>query len=143
MSDLIVASGDIVMFEPNFGNRSLIGSLQAVLVGTGRFMINGKPGCVITDLMKVVVPCSYISGAFVTPGAGMIQLVLAAPDQTAKKVLSGGPALIKGGQCQAVFIPTAPAMNPSTTPPTPDPTVGVPTQGKGRFIVTQVKVRAN
>ncbi len=145
MGDLIVATGDIVIFQPTFGSRTLMAPAQAVLSGTGRFMINGKPGCLILDLMKVIVPgVPYTSGAFVTPGVGMIQLLVAGPDQTAKKVLSGAPVLIKGSDCQAVFIPTAPAMNPTPpSGPVPDPTVGVPTPGKGKFIVTQVKVRAS
>ena len=133
------------MFEPNFGNRTLMAPAQAVLSGTGRFMINGKPGCVMTDLLKVIVPgVPYISGAFVTPGVGMIQLVIAGADQVAKKVVSSGaPVLIKGGECQAVFIPTAPAINPAGPSPVPDPTVGTPTPGKGRFIVMQFKVKAS
>lgn len=144
MPDLIVATGDIVMFQPSFGPRTLMAPAQAVLSGTGRFMVNGKPGCVILDLLKVVVPgVPYMSGAFTVPGAGVIQLLVAAPDQSSKRVLSGTPVLIKGSDCQAMFTPTVPAMNPMTVPsPTPDPTVGVPTPGKGRFIVTQFKVRA-
>jgi hypothetical protein len=143
MGELMVATGDVVMFEPNFGNRTLMAPAQAVLAGTGRFMVKGKPGCVISDLAKVVVPgVPYVSGNFTVPGVGLIQLVMAAPDQIGKQVFSGAPVLIKGGQCQAMFIPTAPATMP---PPanTPDPTVGVPTPGKGRFVVTQVNVKAS
>lgn len=142
MGDLVVATGDMVIFEPSFGNRTLIAPAQTVLAGTGRAMINGKPVCVISDLAKVVVPgVPYTAGNFSVPGVGMVQLVMAAPDQTAKKTLSGPPVLIKGGECQAMFIPTAPATDPSSG--VPDPTVGVPTPGKGRFVVTQVKVNAS
>ncbi|MFP3507265.1 hypothetical protein [Burkholderia sp. SIMBA_062] len=144
MSDLIVATGDIVMFQPSFGPRTLIAPAQAVLTGTGRVMVDGKPACVILDLLKVVVPgVPYMSGTFTVPGVGVIQLLIAGADQSAKKVLRGAPVLIKGSECQAMFIPTVPAMNPTTVPPTPDPTIGVPTPGRGRFIVTQVKVRAS
>ncbi|QRR07652.1 hypothetical protein FPJ27_37240 (plasmid) [Burkholderia sp. MS455] len=141
MGDLVVATGDLVIFEPTFGNRTLLAPAQAVLAGTGRFMVMGKPGCVISDLTKVVVPgVPYTAGNFTVPGVGMVQLVMAGPDQVAKKVLSGPPVLIKGGECQAMFIPTGPATDPSSG--MPDPTVGVPTPGKGRFVVTQVKVKA-
>lgn len=142
MGDFVVATGDMVLFEPTFGNRMLLAPAQAVLAGTGRFMVNGKPGCVVSDLAKVVVPgVPYTAGNFTVPGVGMVQLVMAGPDQTAHITLSGLPVLLKGSQCQAMFIPTAPAMDPSTG--VPDPTLGVPTPGKGRFIVTQVKVKAN
>ncbi|KWI28418.1 hypothetical protein [Burkholderia stagnalis] len=142
MPDLMVATGDLVMFEPTFGERTLLAPAQAVLSGTGRYMVRGKPGCLITDLAKVVVPgIPYIAGAHTVPGVGMIQLVIAGADQTAMKVMSGAPVLIKGSTCQAVFIPTAPAMT-TGGPPAPDPLVGVPTPGKGRFIVTQVTVKA-
>ncbi|RQV03594.1 hypothetical protein DF039_34675 [Burkholderia cenocepacia] len=142
MGDLIVATGDVVQFEPTFGNRTLVAPAQAILSGTGRFTINGRPGCVIADLMEVEIPgVPYISAAFSTPGMGVIQLVTAATDQIAKKVLSGAPVLIKGGPCHAVFIPTAPAINPAGA--IPDPSVGVPTQGRGRIIVTQFSVRGN
>ncbi|WP_160126111.1 hypothetical protein [Serratia sp. Z4] len=142
MGALVVATGDVVIFQPSFGNRTLLAPAQAVLAGTGRFMVNGKPGCVIGDLAKVVVPgIPYMAGNFSVPGVGMIQLVVAGPDQVAHKVLSGTPVLIKGCECQAVFIPTAPATDPSSG--VPDPTVGVPTPGRGQFMVTQLKVIAN
>ncbi|ALL39863.1 hypothetical protein B9T65_00135 [Serratia marcescens] len=142
MGALVVATGDVVIFQPSFGNRTLLAPAQAVLAGTGRFMVNGKPGCVIGDLAKVVVPdIPYMAGNFSVPGVGMIQLVVAGPDQVAHKVLSGTPVLIKGSECQAVFIPTAPATDPSSG--VPDPTVGVPTPGRGQFMVTQLKVIAN
>ncbi|HGE8529005.1 MULTISPECIES: hypothetical protein [Serratia] len=142
MGAFVVATGDVVIFQPSFGNRTLLAPAQAVLAGTGRFMVNGKPGCVIGDLAKVVVPgIPYMSGNFSVPGVGMIQLVVAGPDQVAHKVLSGTPVLIKGSECQAVFIPTAPATDPSSG--VPDPTVGVPTPGRGQFMVTQLKVIAN
>ncbi|MGJ3438311.1 hypothetical protein BSQ98_25615 [Serratia liquefaciens] len=142
MGALVVATGDVVIFQPSFGNRTLLAPAQAVLAGTGQFMVNGKPGCVIGDLAKVVVPgIPYMAGNFSVPGVGMIQLVVAGPDQVAHKVLSGTPVLIKGSECQAVFIPTAPATDPSSG--VPDPTVGVPTPGRGQFMVTQLKVIAN
>ncbi|MGP3159456.1 hypothetical protein ACTVR5_12475 [Serratia marcescens] len=142
MGDFVVATGDLVIFEPTFGNRTLLAPAQAVLAGTGHFMVNGKPGCVISDLAKVIVPgVPYMAGNFSVPGVGMIQLVMAGPDQSAHKVLSGPPVLIKGSECQAMFIPTAPATDPTSG--VPDPTVGVPTPGKGRFMVTQVKVTAS
>lgn len=142
MGDFVVATGDQVIFEPTFGNRTLLAPAQAVLAGTGRFMVTGKPGCVMSDLTKVVVPgVPYTAGNFTVPGVGMVQLVMAGADQMARKVLSGAPVLLKGGECQAMFIPTAPATDPSSG--VPDPTVGVPTPGKGRFLVTQVKVKAS
>ncbi|RQQ47908.1 hypothetical protein [Burkholderia stagnalis] len=143
MGDLAVATGDIVMFEPTFGNRTLIAPAQAQLRVTPVCVrVGGKPAYRISDLAPIMVPgVSYVSGAFSIPGMGMIQLVMAAPDQTAKKVFIGGvPMLIKGNTCLAMFIPTAPATNPLWG--IPDPTVGVPTPGKGRFIVTQFKVQA-
>jgi hypothetical protein len=37
MGDFVVATGDLVIFEPTFGNRTLLAPAQAVLAGTGRF----------------------------------------------------------------------------------------------------------
>lgn len=142
MGDFIVATGDTVIFEPTFGNRTLLFTPPAVLTGTGRFMVNGKPGCLISDLTKVVVPgVSYSAGNFTLPGIGTIHMVMAGADQIAHKVLSGMSVLIKGSECQATFTPSMGAIDPSTG--MPDPTVGVPTPGKGRFMVMQVKVTAN
>ncbi|MBU3895417.1 hypothetical protein KH388_22250 [Serratia rubidaea] len=142
MGDLIVVTGDLVIFEPTFANRTLLAPAQAMLAGSGRFMVNGKPGCLVSDLAKVVVPgVPYSAGNFTVPGVGTVQLVVAGADQRAHKVFSGLPLLLKGGECQAMFIPTAPATDPASG--SPDPTVGTPTPGKGRFIVTQMAVRAN
>ncbi|WMU75407.1 hypothetical protein OQ483_23730 (plasmid) [Enterobacter bugandensis] len=144
MGDVVVVTGDMVMFEMNSANRTLLAPAQTVLAGTGRAMINGRPVCLASDLARVIIPgVPYTAGNFTVPGAGMVQLVMALPDQTAHKVLSGSPLLIKGDQCQGMFIPTVPAMDTSGGPPVPDPTVGVPTPVKGRFIVTQVRVKAN
>lgn len=141
MGDVVVVTGDTVVFEQSFGNRTLLAPAQAVLAGTGLFRVNGMPACLMSDLAKIVVPgIPYASGNFTVPGVGMIQLVMAGPDQVARKVLSGGPVLIKGKQCQAMFIPTAPAFDSMGVP---DPTVGVPTPGKGQFQVAQNKVKAN
>lgn len=144
MGDVVVATGDTVMFEMNSANRTLLTPAQTVLAGTGRAMINGRPVCLISDLAKVIIAgVPYTAGNFTVPGVGMVQLVMAMPDQTAHNVLSGPPLLVKGGQCQGMFIPTAPAMDTSGAAPVPDPTVGVPTPVKGRFIVIQVRVKAN
>ncbi|MDQ1811320.1 hypothetical protein Q5N27_24120 [Serratia ureilytica] len=132
----------MVLFDTTFGNRTLLAPAQMPLVGSGRFSVQGRPGCVISDLAKVVVAgVPYTAGNFTLPGVGMVQLAMAGGDQIAKKVLSGPLVLIKGGQCEAVFIPTAPATDPTSG--TPDPTVGVPTPGKGRILVTQATVKAS
>jgi len=142
MGDLIVVTGDRVTFEPTFGNRTLLFIPPVVLTGTGRFMMNGKPGCLISDLTKVVVPgVIYNAGNFTAPGIGIIQVVMAGADQIAHKVLSGMSVLIKGSECQATFTPSLGAIDPSTG--MQDPTVGVPTPGKGQLMVMQVKVTAN
>lgn len=97
--------------------------------------------CLLNDLARIVVPgIPYSSGNFTVPGVGMIQLVMAGPDQVARKVLSGGQVLIKGKQCQAAFMPTVPAFDSAGVP---DPTAASPTFGKGEFMVAQNKVKAN
>lgn len=141
MGDVIVAAGDLVMFEPTFGNRLLVAPPPGVLKGTAGFTVSGKPACLVSDLLAVIVPgVSYTAGNFTVPGMGIIRVVAAGADQKAIKVSSGGTEeLIKGSECSATFTPVAPATDPSSGAPD----VMTATQGKGRFMVMNVKVKAN
>lgn len=138
MSDCILIHGDHVMFQPNFGPAIVVvrpGTLQ----GSGGGTFSGKQVCIDGDEKRVAVPgCPYVSGSFVTPGAGTLKIQSLAPNQKASKTKSGRkPVLLKGGTFVATFQVQSPAVDPATGVPDPAPQY----PGSGTFLTTNVKFR--
>jgi len=138
MSDLAVLDGDLLQFDPMFGNRTVTVTGPAMIRGSGKATINQRKMCVRGDETKVQVNAQYTIPGY-SPGAGILTIMMLAANQQAPRCLSGAPLLIKGQQFIARFTPTQPAMTTST-PSTPD--APAPSLGKGRFITNQAFVRA-
>jgi hypothetical protein len=139
MADFILINGDVVNFQPNFGPAVVVvqpGTMQA----SGGATLTGQKLCIDGDEKNVSVPgCSYIAGAFATPGMGTLKIQALAPNQKATKTKSNDkPVLLKGGTFIAVFEVQSPAKMP---PPagTPDPLPQYP--GSGSFVTTNTKFR--
>lgn len=137
MADSMVTAGVQILFEQTSGSRTLLIPPMAVVNSVSTVLVVGQPASVAPDLSKVVIGgIPYEAGNFSIPGVGMVQGVVAASDQVAKKTLiSGQPALLKGGQCQGFFIVTAPATDPSSG--VADAGAAAPTPIKGRIMVVQ------
>jgi hypothetical protein len=140
MSDLILITGDEVIFNPNFG-QAIVTVRSAKLIGTGKAKINGKLVCIDGDERKVTVSaCPYVTQKCSIPGMGMLFIQSLDSSQKAQKIKSKGkPVLLKGGEFKAKFTVTSPAQQPSTPNPIPDTTLQY--SGTGIFISTNATVK--
>jgi hypothetical protein len=140
MTDFILITGDIAIFNPTFGQAIVI-VRPGDLIGTGKAKINGKLICVDGDEKKVIVPgCTYMTPQYSIPGVGTLSIQSLAGNQKAKKTKSKGkPVLLKGASFTAKFQVTVPAQQPSAPAPIPDATPQY--SGTGTFITTNTKVK--
>lgn len=140
MTDFILVDGDIVNFNPTFGNATVTVK-PGNLSGSSKAKVDSKPVCVEGDESNVSVPgCAYIAGNFSTPGTGTLKISALGGDQKAVKTKIGGKSvLLKGTQFTAQFEVQTPAQQPPPGPgsPTPDPVKQY--VGTGTFQTTNTK----
>jgi hypothetical protein len=139
MLDFILVTGDRVIFKPTFG-KATVGVRPGRLTGTGRAKVKGKTICIDGDEKKVTVPgCTYTSPPNVTPGVGTLSIQSLAANQKAKRVKSGGKAvLLKGSTFTAKFQVLAPATLP---PPVPTPDTILQYPGMGTFTTSNMRAK--
>ncbi|CDG89738.1 hypothetical protein [Xenorhabdus bovienii] len=135
MSEAIVVDGDVLQFDPSFGDRQVIISIPGKISGTGHAQVNGKKVCILGDEKQVKVSATYITATHTTPGKGTITISALDASQQALQCTSGAALIIKGQKFTALFTPELPAMNNTVTPPQPD--VTTPSSGKGSFMTQQ------
>ncbi|MDC9604124.1 hypothetical protein WDV76_15185 [Xenorhabdus griffiniae] len=135
MSEAIVTDGDMLQFDPNFGNRQVMVSSPGKISGQGHAQVNGKKVCILGDEKQVKVSATYITATHTTPGTGTITISALDSSQQALQCTSGAALIIKGQKFTAMFTPQSPAMNNTVNPPQPD--VTTPSSGKGSFITQQ------
>jgi hypothetical protein len=140
MSDFILMTGDKAMFNPTFGQATVV-VRPGDLIGTGKDKINQKLVCVDGDEKKVIVPgCPYMTPQYSIPGVGMLTIESLGGNQKAQKTKSGGKSvLLKGASFQAKFQVMVPAMQPSVPNPIPDATPQY--SGTGTFVSMNIKVK--
>ncbi|HEU4561832.1 MAG TPA: hypothetical protein VFS20_28665 [Longimicrobium sp.] len=141
MSDFILITGDMVMFNPPFGAATVV-PVPGTLSGTGRHNIGKMPVCVDGDEKNVMVPgVTYIAPPYVIPGVGMLSIDALGGDQKATKTKSGGKAvLLKGSSFNAKFQVTVPAQQPTPTGPVPDATPQYG-GGTGMFVTMNMQMK--
>ncbi|CND35925.1 hypothetical protein [Yersinia pseudotuberculosis] len=132
MSEAIVIDGDLLMFEPMFGARSVTVISPGKIRGTGHAQINGKKLCILGDETQVNVPAVYSSSQFPNPGTGTITISLLDSSQQALHCTSGAPLIVKGQQFTATFLVEVPATSSNSGPDNL-----LSSSGKGRFITQQ------
>ncbi|MBI6549644.1 hypothetical protein [Xenorhabdus lircayensis] len=135
MSEAIVTDGDMLQFDPNFGNRQVTVPNPGKISGKGHAQVNGKKVCILGDEKQVRVSATYITATHTTPGTGTITISALDASQQAFQCTSGAALIIKGQKFTAMFTPESPAMNNTVNPPQPD--VPAPSFGKGSFITQQ------
>jgi hypothetical protein len=141
MSDYIIVDGDTANFLPTFG-AAIVVVAPGTITGSAADKVFSKNACVEGDEASVEVPgCMYMAGPFSIPGSGTLKIDALASDQKAEKTNFGAvPAILKGGQFDAVFEVQAPAAMP--------PPVGTPDSmtkysgGKGSFVNSNATVKA-
>jgi hypothetical protein len=140
MTDIILVTGDEVIFSSNFG-QAIVTVRPAKLIGTGKDKIDGKLVCIDGDERKVTVPaCPYVTQKCSIPGMGTLFIQSLDSSQKAQKTKSKGkPVLLKGGEFKAKFTVISPAQQPSTPNPIPDTTLQY--SGTGTFISTNITVK--
>ena len=141
MSDFILITGDMVMFNPPFG-AAVVVPVPGTLSGTGRHNIGKKPVCVDGDEKTVMVPgVTYVAPPYVIPGVGTLSIDSLGGDQKATKTNSGGkPVLLKGSTFNAKFQVTVPAQQPTPTGPVPDATPQYG-GGTGMFVTMNMQMK--
>ncbi|MBY0446120.1 MAG: hypothetical protein K2Q15_13020 [Burkholderiales bacterium] len=140
MKDVVIVDGDALQFLPLFGNR-LVMAAPAQIRSSGSRKINGKAVSVSGDEKKVRVNATYTTPTHPIPGSGIITISSLSNDQVARHSSSQMALIVKGQQFTAQFLPTQPAT--TTVPPGTPPDVTTPSTGKGMFISTQFKVKAD
>lgn len=140
MADIILITGDKVMFNPTFG-QAIVAVRPGDLIGTGKDKINQKLVCVDGDEKTVIVlGCSYMTPQYTIPGMGMLTIESLADNQKAQKTKSAGkPVLLQGSSFKAKFQVMVPAQQPSVPNPIPD--ANPQYSGTGTFISTNIKVK--
>jgi hypothetical protein len=141
MLDSILISGDQAIFNPIFA-KAIVLPLPGFLIGSGRAKVQGRTIYVEGDEKKVIVPpCAYTSPPFVTPGTGRLSIESLAANQKARRVKSGGKAvLLKGSTFKAKFQVILPATQVPPIPPAPDTTLQY--SGTGTFMTTNFRAKA-
>ncbi|MGJ0579610.1 hypothetical protein ACR71G_16410 [Xenorhabdus bovienii] len=135
MSEAIVVDGDVLQFDPSFGDRQVIISIPGKISGTGHVQVNGKKICILGDEKQISVSATYTTTTHTTLGKGTITISALDASQQALQCTSGAALIIKGQKFTALFTPELPAMNNTVTPPQPD--VTTPSSGKGSFMTQQ------
>ncbi|AHG18625.1 hypothetical protein Z042_02595 [Chania multitudinisentens RB-25] len=132
MSETMVVDGDLLQFDPQFGDRTVTVVSPGTITGTGHAMVKGKKLCILGDEGRVSIQATYFSAAFPTPGTGTIKISMLDSSQQALKSTSGGVLIVKGQQFTAMFTMGNPAKSPNQVPDTV-----LTSLGKGRFITQQ------
>ncbi|WP_017303714.1 hypothetical protein [Spirulina subsalsa] len=140
MSDFILTTGDLAMFNPTFG-PAIVTVRPGNLSGTGKMKINQKLVCIDGDEKTVIVPgCPYMTPVYNIPGVGILSIASLAPNQKALRVKSNHkPVLLKGGTFNAKFQVLVPAQQPTPGGPVPDATPQY--AGTGSFVTTNFRVK--
>ncbi|MCW6037558.1 hypothetical protein K4A83_14920 [Spirulina subsalsa FACHB-351] len=140
MSDFILTTGDLAMFNPTFG-AAIVTVRPGNLSGTGKMKINQKLVCIDGDEKTVIVPgCPYMTPVYNIPGVGILSIASLAPNQKALRVKSNHkPVLLKGGTFNAKFQVLVPAQQPTPGGPVPDATPQY--AGTGSFVTTNFRVK--
>lgn len=135
MSDFILVTGDLAIFNPIFG-QATVTVLPGVITGSGKATISKKIICIDGDEKTVIVPgCPYVTPIFTIPGVGTLLIESLATDQKARRVKSSRkPVLLKGSTFKAKFQVIVPAGNGADLTPY--------YMGSGTFVTTNVRVRA-
>lgn len=138
MSDSILIHGDQAVFQPAFGNASVVVA-PGLLAATGGATKGGMKLCVSGDELLVMVPgCSYTAGSYSVPGVGTLMIQSLAPDQLAVKTKSAGrPVLLRGSTFTAAFLVQMPAQDVSSSVSIPDSTPQY--TGSGSFVTSNLQ----
>jgi Contractile injection system spike tip protein len=132
MLDSILATSDQAIFINTEGKAIFS---PGFLIGSGRAKIQNRIVCVEGDEKKIL--CSYTSPPHVIPGTGILKMNQLPASNKAKKVKSGGKAvLLKGSTFEAKFTVITPALQP--IPPKPDKNK----EYKGRLTFMTTNIRA-
>lgn len=137
MSDFIIKTGDMAMFNPNFGPAFVVVA-PGTITGSSKINIDGAIASVQGDESSVSVPVAYTNpaGSFATPGAGTLTISALGGDQLGQKTSSASkPLILKGSTFTALLTVLAPAVNPGSGSPDPTPQY----TGTGQFVTTNVK----
>jgi hypothetical protein len=143
MADFVVIDGDMAQFLPSFGMATVVVQ-PGTMRGSGPATKEGKALCLAGDEANLQVPgCTYMTAQHTIPGVGTLGIQALAGDQQTVKTTHQGKALILvGGQFQAKFAVSAPAMQPPPGLGSPIPDATPQYSGQGMFVTTNSSFRA-
>lgn len=141
--DFLMKTGD--MIKITIPPPAIVPMLEAPipLVGSSTSVtIMGTPACLLGDELppELLEPMPYTAPPYVTPGMGMIKVILM-PTNLTEMTMNEKPMLLKGEVFEAMFTVETPAQMPTPAGPVPDPLIEKP--GTAQFITTNVIVKAS
>lgn len=138
MSNYLLASGDTVVFLPNFG-VAIVAVRPAFIKSSAKAYVNGHNVCVEGDEKQVMVMgCTYNTPTYVVPGIGNLSIKSLDSSQVSKLLkINNKSALLSVGQFSARFKVITPAQTPTVPTPTIDTTLEY--SGNGKFITKNMK----
>ncbi len=139
MSDFVIVTGDLAVFNPAFG-EAMVASPPGIITGSSRAKVGNATVCVVGDESTVIVStATYLTPAFPTPGSGVVTIAALASDQQASRTRSALSAtILVGSQFRAQFRVTAPATGPGPSSDAP----GRVYTGSGSFTTANGRTKA-
>ncbi|WP_129505040.1 hypothetical protein [Aeromonas veronii] len=140
MTSEVIVDGDMIVFEPQFGNRLVTLLMPAMIRGSGHAIINKKKVCIKGDEGKLKFDAMYTTSSHTIPGKGIVSIQQLDPSNVSSVCHSDEVVITLGNnKFTACFTPSTPAMTP---PPTSSPDPAMPSYGKGEFMASQQLVCA-
>jgi hypothetical protein len=138
--EYVVLTGDTVIFDTTTNEGAVVTLAPSVVVGTGKFTVNGVLAMIDGDEATIVSAGTYIKGGFLG-GTCKVSISGLSSSQLSSKVKSNNKAVVLAtGKFNTSITVVTPALQPAAPSPIPDP---VPTYtGTGTFVTTNTKVKA-
>jgi hypothetical protein len=111
-----------IMCKPQLDAAILLAPVILTLSSSAsKLKVMSKPVVLEGDIAKVKMPSPYMAGAFVIPGALLVQADAEKPEQLSKKLKVENKAVLLQAPVPVAGKATAPAMQPNPPgPPKPD-----------------------
>ena len=141
--DTIILDGDQAVFSPLFG-AAIVTVPPGIMVGTGETTINGKKVCIEGDEESLeITKCPYMSPPFVAVGFGTVKIKKLDKGQLTEKVKSGDNKIIIRGIVFTAEFTVDTGKEAKMPPPANTPDTTLKYMGRGQFIPTNTKIKAD
>lgn len=114
----VLLSGDQVVFEPAFGEATVLGSLAIQVAGTAGPTAGGRALAFVADVERLRLgPVAYVTTSFKIPGQALLAIVPDSLARTSVVTVDDKPiVLAEPATVEAKLTVVAPATTPSLVP---------------------------